>query len=55
MNGKSYAIKQPVSEVFLKDNKLSAFYGKQPSDDRGLEEGDMVDRIYDKDKKAKGR
>jgi hypothetical protein len=28
VNDKSYAIKQPVSEVFLKDNELSAFYGK---------------------------
>lgn len=30
-----------VSEVFVKDNKLSAFYGKQPSNDRELEESDM--------------
>lgn len=41
VNGKWYAIKQPVSEVFVKDNKLSAFYGKQPSNDRELEESDM--------------
>lgn len=41
VNGKWYSIKQPVSEVFVKDNKLSAFYGKQPSNDRELEESDM--------------
>jgi hypothetical protein len=50
-----YAIKQPVSQVFLNDNKLSAFYGKQPSDDRELEESDMVDTTYDKNKKARGK
>ena len=55
MNARSYAIKQPVSQVFLNDNKLSAFYGKQPSDDRELEESDMVDTTYDKNKKARGR
>jgi hypothetical protein len=55
VNGKWYAIKQPVSEVFVKDNKLSAFYGKQPSNDRELEESDMVDTITDKVKKTKGR
>jgi hypothetical protein len=41
VNGKWYSIKQPVSEVFVKDNKLSAFYGKQPSNDRELVESDM--------------
>jgi hypothetical protein len=55
VNGKSYAIKQPASEVFLRGNKLSAFYGKQPSNDRELEESDMIDTIYDKVKKAKAR
>jgi hypothetical protein len=55
VNDKSSTLKQPVSEVFLKDNKLSAFYSKQPSNERHKEESDIVDTIYDKVKKAKAR
>jgi hypothetical protein len=55
VNDKSSTLKQPVSEVFLKDNKLLAFYSKQPSNERHKEESDIVDTIYDKVKKAKAR
>jgi len=52
---KSSAIKQPLSEVFLNDKKLSAFYSKQPSNERHIEESDIVDTIYEKRKKARAR